>query len=142
VLAKRKDPSLRERIASARDWGARLRHQQRAAALYESQWARSAARKAKRTHPTHQAKLVMWNLMFRVPLHFAAIPDEEILNACNRFNLPLDTWRRQERAFGLLKKVYAKRAAIRGQPTFPFPQPVEQFQDWSLENETDDQYSY
>ena len=51
--------------------------------------------------------------MFRVPLHFAAIPDEEILNACNRFNLPLDTWRRQERAFGLLKKVYAKRAAIR-----------------------------
>jgi hypothetical protein len=29
--------------------------------------------------------------------------------------VPLDTWRRQERAFGLLKKVYAKRAGIRGQ---------------------------
>src|SRR5437868_4396884 len=38
-----------------------------------------------------------------------------ILSACNRFNLPLETWRRQERAFGLLKKVYGKRAAIRGQ---------------------------
>jgi hypothetical protein len=32
-----------------------------------------------------------------------------------RFNLPLDTWRRQERAFGLLKKVFAKPAGIRGQ---------------------------
>ena len=57
--------------------------------------------------------------MFRVPLHFAAIPEKEILNACNRFNLPLETWRRQERAFGLLRKVYAKRAAIRGQELRP-----------------------
>jgi hypothetical protein len=42
----------------------------------------------------------------------------------------LDTWRRQERAFGLLKKVYAKRAAIRGQqPTVSSSWP-QQFQDW------------
>jgi hypothetical protein len=47
------------------------------------------------------------------------------------FNLPLDNWRRQERGFGLLRKAYAKRAAIRGQQqaTFVFPQRPQQFQD-------------
>jgi hypothetical protein len=35
--------------------------------------------------------------------------------ACERFNLPLETWTRQESAFGLLKKVYARRAQLRGQ---------------------------
>jgi hypothetical protein len=49
------------------------------------------------------------------PLHFAAIPETEISQACERFNLPLETWRRQESAFGLLKKVYARRAQLRGQ---------------------------
>ena len=44
-----------------------------------------------------------------------AIPEAEIASACERFNLSLDTWQQQERAFGLLRKVYAKRAAIRGQ---------------------------
>jgi hypothetical protein len=29
--------------------------------------------------------------------------------------MSLDTWQRQERAFGLLKKVYAKRAKLRGE---------------------------
>lgn len=33
----------------------------------------------------------MWYLITRMPLHFAAIPNEKILNACNRFNLPLAT---------------------------------------------------
>jgi hypothetical protein len=48
-------------------------------------------------------------------LHFAAIPDAEIIQACERFNLPLETWQRQERTFGLLRKVYARRAQLRGQ---------------------------
>jgi len=35
------------------------------------------------------------------------------------FNLPLDRLRRQARAFALMRKVYAKRAALRGkQPDF------------------------
>jgi hypothetical protein len=114
-VAKRSDSSLRERIASARDEWARLRHQQRAAALYESQWMRAAGRKALKPQPTHQAKLVAWHLMFRVPLHFAAIPEMEIVTACERFGMSLEAWRRQERAFYLLKKVYAKRAKIRGE---------------------------
>src|SRR6266481_556252 len=96
--AKRADAGLREHIASARDDWARLRHQRHAAALYESQWARSAARKAKRPQPTHQAKLVVWHLTTRVPLNFVAIPETEIKTACEKFNLPLETWRRQERA--------------------------------------------
>jgi hypothetical protein len=29
--------------------------------------------------------------------------------------MSLDTWQRQERAFGLLKKVYTKRAKLRGE---------------------------
>jgi hypothetical protein len=29
--------------------------------------------------------------------------------------MSLDTWHRQERAFGLLRKVYAKRAKLRGE---------------------------
>ena len=63
----------------------------------------------------HQANLVVWHLTTRVPLNIVAIPEVEIVSACERFNLPLETWRRQEGAFGLLQKVYAKRAAIRGQ---------------------------
>jgi hypothetical protein len=72
-------------------------------------------RKACKPQPTHQAKLVAWHLTARVPLNLAAIPEAEIARACERFNLPLETWQRQELAFGLTKKVYAKRAAMRGQ---------------------------
>ena len=113
--AKRAEAGLRDRIASARDDWARLRHAQHAAALYESQCARSAGQKALKPHPTKQAKMVFWHLVKRVPLHFAAIPESEIAAACERFNISADAWRRQERGFGLLKQVYAKRAAIRGQ---------------------------
>jgi hypothetical protein len=60
-------------------------------------------------------RLVAWHLTYRVPLNFAAIPEAEIAQACERFNLTLETWARQERAFGLLRKIYAKRAKIRGQ---------------------------
>ena len=95
---------------------------------------RAADGKALRPQPTHQAKLVMWYLMFRPPLYFAAIPEAELMQACARFNISVETWRRQERAFGLLRKVYAKRAALRGQQqprTVPaWPQP---FQNWPSE---------
>jgi hypothetical protein len=113
--AKRSDASLRERIAGARDDWARLRHAQHAAALYESQSMRAANRKTLKPQPTRQAKLVAWHLTYRVPLHFAAIPEAEIRETCERFNLSLETWTRQERAFGLLRKVYAKRAKLRGE---------------------------
>jgi len=113
--AKRSDASLRERIAEARDDWARLRHAQHAAALYESQSMRAANRKALKPQPTHQAKLVAWHLTYRVPLHFAAIPEADIKEACERFGVSLDTWQRQQRAFGLLKKVYARRAKLRGE---------------------------
>jgi hypothetical protein len=113
--AKRSDAALRERILGARDDWARLRHAQHSAALYESQSMRAANRKALKPQPTHQAKLVAWHLTYRVPLHFAAIPETDIKEACERFNLPLETWTRQEHAFGLLRKVYAKRAKIRGE---------------------------
>jgi hypothetical protein len=113
--AKRSDTALRERIAEARDDWARLRHTRHAAALYESQSMRAANRKALKPQPTHQAKLVAWHLTYLVPLNFAAIPETDIKEACERFNLPLETWTRQEHAFGLLKKVYANRAKIRGE---------------------------
>jgi hypothetical protein len=113
--AKRVSSALRDRIASARDDWARLRHQQRAAALYESQSAREASRKVLKPRPTKQANWMFWHLVARVPLHFVVIPDEEIVAACEHCNMHLETWRRQERAFGLMRKVYAKRAAIRGQ---------------------------
>jgi hypothetical protein len=113
--AKRNSGALRERIARARDQWAKVRHARHAAALYESQATRSATRKALKPQPTHQAKLVVWHLTTRLPLNVVAIPEAEIERACERFNLPLKTWRGQERAFGLLQKVYAKRAAIRGQ---------------------------
>ncbi len=116
--AKRSDAGLRERIAGARDDWARLQHARHAAALYESQSMRVANRKALKPQPTRQAKLVAWHLTYRIPLHFAAIPEAEIAQACERFNLSLEAWIRQQNAFGLLKKVYAKRAKLRGeQPT-------------------------
>jgi hypothetical protein len=116
--AKRSDASLRARIAQARDDWARLRHARHAAALYESQSMRAANRKALKPQPTHQAKLVAWHLTYRVPLHFGAIPEGDIRAACERFNLPLETWSRQEHAFGLLRKVYANRAKLRGERNF------------------------
>ncbi len=63
---------------------------------------------------------------------------EEIGAACQRFNLSLDIWNRQQSAFGLLTKVYQKRAAIRGQHPI-IPQPA-----WASEpaSDTDDQYGY
>jgi hypothetical protein len=114
-MAKRSDAGLRERIADARDEWARLRHARHAAALYESQSMRAANQKALKPQPTYQAKLVAWHLIYRVPLHFATIPEAEIKQACERFGTSLETWRRQESAFGLLRKVYAKRAKIRGE---------------------------
>ena len=45
-------------------------------------------------------------------------------------HLPLETWRRKERTVGLLRKVYAKRAKIRGeQQATPAPTWA-RFQDW------------
>jgi hypothetical protein len=76
---------------------------------------RPANRKALKPQPTHQAKLVVWHLTTRVPLNVVAIAETEIASACERFNLPIETWRRQESAFGLLKKVYSRRAQLRGQ---------------------------
>jgi len=91
--------------------------------LYESQAARSATRKALKPQPTHQAKLVVWYLTTRVPLNLAAIPETEIVQACEWSNFPIETWQRQERTFGLLQKVYAKRAAICGQQQCQTPAP-------------------
>src|SRR5207237_10006886 len=53
----------------------------------------------------------------------------------------LETWQRQERSFRLLRKVYAKRAAIRGQQPPSVPDWSQLFEDWPTENETDE-YSY
>lgn len=112
--AKRADAGLRHRIAVARDDWARLRHAQHAAALFESQCGRSAGQKAVKPHPTKQANMVFWHLVKRVPLNFVAIPASEIMAACQHFSMSTETWVRQERVFGLMRKVYAKRAAIRG----------------------------
>jgi hypothetical protein len=113
--AKRNSAALRERIARARDQWAKVRHARHTAAVHESQTMRSANRKAVKPQPTYQAKLVAWHLTTRVPLNIIAIPETEIASACERFNLPLETWLRQESAFGLLKKVYSRRAQLRGQ---------------------------
>jgi hypothetical protein len=113
-ISKRVDSTLRQRIASARDDWALLRAAQYAAALYESQSARSAGQKALKPHPTKQANTVFWYLVKRVPLNFVAIPETEIAAACERFSISPETWKRQERALGLLRKIYSKRAAIRG----------------------------
>jgi hypothetical protein len=109
------DAGLRNRIASARDDWARLRHGQHAAALYESQSAREASRKVLKPRPTKQANWMVWHLVGSVPLNFVVIPDQEITSACQRCGMALETWQRQERAFGLMRKIYTKRAAIRGQ---------------------------
>src|SRR6266436_5107253 len=114
------------------------RHQRRAAALYESQAMRAAGRKALKPQPTHQAKLLARHLTFRVPLHFAAIPETDISSTCERFGISLETRRRQERAFGLLRKVYAKRAALRGQQPPPFPEWPQPFQNWPSDDNTEE----
>jgi hypothetical protein len=84
-------------------------------AEYAIKFGVSAPRRMTKPQPTRQAKLVAWHLTYRVPLNFAAIPETDIKEACERFGTSLETWRRQERAFGLLRKVYAVRAKIRGE---------------------------
>ena len=69
--AKRNSADLRERISTARDQWAQIRHSRHATALHESQAMRSANRKAFKPQPTHQAKLVVWHLIYRVPLYWA-----------------------------------------------------------------------
>jgi hypothetical protein len=96
---------LQRLVTNGRKSGAR-----HTAALHESQGMRAANRKAPKPRPIHQANLVVWHLRAEVRLNIVAIPETEIIQACERFNLPPETWRRQESAFGLLKKVYARRA--------------------------------
>jgi hypothetical protein len=66
--------------------------------------ARAAGRKALKPHPTKQANLVSRHLITRVPLNFAAIPQLEIVKACEQFGMSLDSWRRQESVFGMRPK--------------------------------------
>lgn len=58
----------------------------------------------------------------------------EIVAACERVNMHLETWQRQERAFGLMRRVYAKRAALRGRQPTPVVQPF-QWNDWTDNDE-------
>jgi hypothetical protein len=62
----------------------------------------------------------------------------EIKAACERFGISLETWRCQERAFGLLKKVNARVAAIRGQQLTASSYLPQHSQDWPTANETDE----
>jgi hypothetical protein len=65
-----------------------------------------------------------------------------IKTACERFGVSLETRQRQERAFGLLRKVYAKRAVIRGQSQMPgFTEYSQGFGVFDL-NESNDEYFY
>jgi hypothetical protein len=121
--AKRASAGLREHVALAREERAKARHQQFLFARHESQLSRAAGRKALGPQPTRRAKWIVRYLATQVPLNHAAIPHEAILEACGRVSLTEDDWRRQEQAFGLLRKVYEQRAKIRGQqpvmvPTF------------------------
>jgi hypothetical protein len=143
--AKRDSVTIRERIASARDDWARLRHARLVAARYESQAARDASRKALRPEPIRQAKWMVWNLATRVPLNFVVIPEGEIASACKRCGLHLETWRRQDAAFGLMRKIYEKRAKIRGeQPSqqLSIQPPIFGFQDTEVEETGVEQWTY
>ena len=92
---------------------------------------RAANGKALRPQPTHQAKLVMWYLMFRLPLYFAAIPEAELMQACARFNIFVETWRRQDARSACSGKCMQKcrnsRTAVNIDSMF-----TQQFQDWQL----------
>ena len=60
-----------------------------------------------------------------MPLYHAAIPREAILEACEKVDMTEEDWQRQERAFGLLRRVYEQRTKIRGQQVqvLPIPPP-------------------
>ncbi len=120
-MAKRGSRELREQVAAARQEWAKLRHAQHVAARLESQWARAAGQKALPPRPTKNARLVAWHLTHRVSLSLAALPAAEVTAACEHYGLSLDAWRRQERAFGLMAKVYARRARLRGDQPAQLP---------------------
>ena len=113
--AKQRDNDLQERVNQAREQWARTKHAKLAATLFESQWARGAERRALRPRPTKQVEMVKWALTYRVPLNVVAFSSTEIEAACQQFNLHVDTWQRQSAAFGLLPKIYRRRALLRGQ---------------------------
>ena len=115
-VAKAGNADLRARIARARDVWAKVRHLRYMAARRESQWQRSATRKAAPETPTKSARFVMWRLI-RLPLNFVTIPENEMAKACEESGLTVERWRQQEAAFGLMRQVYDRRAKIRGKPT-------------------------
>ncbi len=113
--AKRTDVAFQQVLAEAHQRWTDLRFRRHQAALYASQSMRAAGLKAKRPTPTQQAGLVHWHLTFNVPLYFAAITREQEDEACKRFGYCLDQWDRQKEAFGLMQKIYRKRAKLRGE---------------------------
>lgn len=143
-MVKRCAPALRARVEAARQERARRRHARYQAARLESQWARGAGRQVVKPRPTYQANLVFWHLVKRVSLEHAAIPSAEITAACACFGLSVESWTRQEAAFGLMKKVYERRARVRGEQSMtpvPMQTPfMNTFEDWPTEprSEIDD----
>jgi hypothetical protein len=79
---------------------------------------RMSARKAKKPSLPKQANLIRWVLTTQVPLDHIQIPEEMIREACNRYRYDYEEWLRVERRYGLMRKIYDRRAQIRGNPGF------------------------
>jgi hypothetical protein len=91
---------------------------------------RKIFRRARRSRPS--GFVDTWRLM--VPLNLAAIPPAEIEAACSRASLSLESWQRQEPAFGLLRKVYEQRCNIRAQQPVTISMPVMSSYDLQIES--------
>ncbi len=81
----------------------RLRHP-----TFQRIFVRAEESRGQTSADSHQAKLVAWHLTTRVPLHFAAIPEADIVTACERFGMSLERWRRQESAVLFAKEGLCK----------------------------------
>src|SRR4051794_13473653 len=81
---KRRHPSVQACVDDAKAQAAAKRYEAHKAALREAYILRAANRRprSKKSSATKQARVVLWMLIYRVPLNIPTIPEPEIRRAC------------------------------------------------------------
>ena len=117
---KREHKSVQLRVNEARMIAGEKRYRAIMKEREERESMKLSAKAAKKTPPSHripkQVNLVRWVLITQVSLEYVQIPEELVRQACDRYKLDFEQWLRMERKFALMRKIYDRRARIRGNP--------------------------
>jgi|ERR1700730_1968070 hypothetical protein len=117
---KLRHKSVQPRVNEARMIAGEKRYRAIMKEREERESMKLSAKAAKKTPPSHripkQVNLVRWVLTTQVSLEYVQIPEELVRQACDRYKLDYEQWLRMERKHSLMRKIYDRRARIRGNP--------------------------